>query len=152
GTVRRRLNEEWLQRLEQRRFSRFRGLLFQPANGLLEQRYRPFVVIQFLRAQGRPSLCRQPLLRLSRVERKKSDRAAPLERVLVTPGFRQKIIEARQQERTKLSLVPLHVGQKSFFEHLFEKSLGQVLGLMEIMTAPAHIRVERIPIPSAQVL
>src|SRR5262249_9441278 len=78
--------------------------------------------------------------------------AAALLRVRLGPFARQKMLEGTEQEGAKLPLVAIGPPQIILREQSREEFLSQVPGVVEIITFPENVRVERIPVGAAELL
>ena len=64
--------------------------------------------------------------------------------------IREVVLERGEQERPEFTFEPVNAGKRPMFDHVQEKTLGQILGVIRRMAAAPSEDVERIPIEPAQ--
>ena len=64
--------------------------------------------------------------------------------------IREVVLERGEQERPEFTFEPVNARKRPVFDHVQEKALGQVLGVIRRMSAAPSENVERIPIEPAQ--
>ena len=64
--------------------------------------------------------------------------------------IRKVVLERGEQERAEFTFEPVDAGKRPMFDHVQEKTLGQVLGVIRRMPAASSENVERIPIEPAR--
>jgi hypothetical protein len=64
--------------------------------------------------------------------------------------IREVVLERSQQKRPELAFEPVDAGERSVFQQVQEKTLGQVLGVFRRVPAVAGEHIEWIPISATQ--
>ncbi|HKQ40601.1 MAG TPA: hypothetical protein VJ063_21200 [Verrucomicrobiae bacterium] len=86
------------------------------------------------------------------VEREKLTIAASFSGSSAVSFIRDKVVEGRQEERTELTFFASRFLNRTTFEQLGEKSLGQILSVMFAMSAAAQIGVKGVPVNPAKLV
>lgn len=84
------------------------------------------------------------------VQRNKIPAASAFERLLTFARVREEMLERREQERTEFPQLPVRPQVDFVLDQIGKKSLGQVLGVVDGVTAAADIGVERRPVSLAK--
>src|SRR6185436_17469199 len=84
------------------------------------------------------------------VEVETEELAAPLERHPAVVLVREVVLEAGEKEAAELSLGLGHAGQGIALDEVAEESLGEVLGVFDVVPLPADVEVARLPVPLDQ--
>ena len=75
---------------------------------------------------------------------------ATLERALLVPLVVEEVLQCDQEERTETSARGCHGGKRAIRKNMGEELLGEILGFVNGVTAPARIAVKRKPVDSAE--
>src|SRR5688572_14468585 len=86
------------------------------------------------------------------VQRHEDKLSATLLAVGPAPFARQEKVEQRQQERPKLSLLPVGQQQTLLRDELCERLLSQILGFVRTVAFAPDVDVDWIPVSAAQSL
>ncbi len=75
---------------------------------------------------------------------------APFDGRLSTPLAGEEVLHGGEQEAAESSACGVGCAQVVFLEQLGEERLGEVAGVLDLISASTHIGVQRIPVVRAQ--
>ena len=73
-----------------------------------------------------------------------------LERRVAFPFVRQEVIHRGQKKRPELSQLRIELLQRAAFEQADEEPLSEIARGLHVISAPPHVRVQRVPIARAE--
>jgi len=120
----------------------------EPANRAVEQGQRPLAVVEAV--GGKRGGGERLILGFERVERDGRLRAAALEGAGAVPFVREEALEGGEQKGAETAFARVGTLNPALLQQPGEKSLREVLRIVDGMAAPAHIGVERWPVGAAQ--
>ena len=125
-------------------------LVAQAQDDLLEQRRRPLALEAPLRRIGLRRLALIPFPRVVGIKGEQQGSSSSLERTRLVPLVREKVRHRGEEKRAESALRPVGVRDPVLLDEPHEELLRQVLCLVGVVTAPAHVRVQRIPVDAAE--
>ena len=125
-------------------------LLAQPAEHMFEQCEHPLFVVEPIRSQVVCWLQAEPSFTRVEVQWDRGLPASSFEGSGFVPFIRQKVFERRQQERAEFATVRLRDGEEVLLQKLGKELLCQVLRLVHVPHPTTDVRIEWVPVSTAQ--
>jgi hypothetical protein len=88
--------------------------------------------------------------RVCHIQRKQLMTSSSLDRIVAPVCNRKEVIEQSKQERSKFPFSNVDLCQCFMLDQVQKKTLGQILGVLWPVSAPADMRIEWVPIDLAE--